>query len=191
MFCGSVSGRSLVWTCVPCKHTARKFGHWSPKTVLCKDLKLMNFPFKSANTNLWCVWCVKKSEFSEGFVWRCVRAVWDRRAGSFPVVLDVGPLRWPSVQPRGFPRWRWTVGKDNTARWPQVRRGPKTIFAPQFHVVVPSGLVQGAAAPFQQFADGVPSHRHRGINLRKARLSSGAVVNVLNGVVLPVAGCKL
>lgn len=143
------------------------------------------------NTNLWCVRGVKKSELSECFVRWCVRAVWDRGAGSFSLVLDVGSLRWPSEQPRGFPRWRRAVGKQYAARWPPMRRGPKAIFVPQLHVVVPHGLVQGAAASFQSFVDGVPSHWHRGIHLRKARLPPGAVVNVLNRVIFSVAGCEL
>lgn len=144
------------------------------------------------NTNLWCVRGVKKSEFSECFVRWCVGTVWDRGAGSFPLVLDVGSLRRPSEQPRGFPRWRRAVGKQYAARWSPMGRGAKAIFVPQLHVVVPPGLVQeAAAAPFQSFVDGVPSHWHRGIHLRKARLPSGAVVNVLNRVIFSVAGCEL
>lgn len=143
------------------------------------------------NTNLWRVRCVKKSEFSEGLMWRCVGAVRDRGAGSFTVVLDVRPLRGPSVQPRSFPRWWWAVCEDNTAGWPQMRRRTVTLFVPQLHVVVPTGLVQGAAAPFQPFVDGVSSHWHRGVHLREAGLSSGTVVNILNRVVLAIAGCKL
>lgn len=134
--------------------------------------------------------CVEKSEFSEGLVRRCVRAVRDRGAGSFPVVLHVGPLRRPPVQPRTLPRRRRAVGEDNAARGPQVRRGAEALLVPQLHVVVPAGLVQGAAA-LQPFVRGVPAHGHRGIHLREARLPSGAVVDVLYGVVLPVAGYEL
>lgn len=122
-------------------------------------------------------------------MWRCVGAVWDRGAGSFPLVLGIGPLRRPSVQPGAFPRGRRAVGKESTA--PQVRRGSEAFFVPQLHVVVPPGLVQGAAVTLQAFVGGVPSHWHRGVHLREAGLSPGAAVGVLDRVVLPVAGRKL
>lgn len=140
---------------------------------------------------LWCVRSVKESEFSEGFVWRCVGAVGDRRAGRFPVVLHVRPVRGASVQPGGLPWRRGAAGEDHAARGPEVRGGSEALLVPQLHLVVPAGLVQGAAASLQALIHRVPSHWHRGIHLREAGLPPGAVVYVLYGLILPIAGGKL
>lgn len=144
------------------------------------------------NTNLWCVRCVKKSEFSEGFMRRCVGTVRDGGAGSLSFVLGVGSLRGASVEARGLPRWWGAVGKNNAARRLQVGRWAETLLVPELHFVVPSGLVQwAAAAALQPFVGGGPSRWYRWINLSEARFSPGAVVNVVDGIVLAVAGGKL
>lgn len=70
-------------------------------------------------------------------------------------------------------------------------RGTDAFLVPKLYVVVSAGLVQGAAAAIQLFVGGVPPQWHRGIHLREAGFSSGAVVNIVYGVVLPVAGCEL
>lgn len=148
-------------------------------------------------TDLWRVRCVKKSELSEGFVRRRVGAVGDRGAGALSLVLGVGPLRGASVQARGLPRRRGAVGEDDAARRLQVGRGAEAFLVPELHVVVVvvPGPVQraaaAAAAALQPFVGGAPSHRHRRVNLGEARFSPGAVVYVVDRVVLAVAGGKL
>lgn len=142
-----------------------------------------------SNTNLWCVRRVKKSEFSEGFMRRCVRTVRDRGAGSLSIVLDV--FRGATVQTRGLPgRWGAVV-KNNAARQLQVGQRTEALLVPELRAVVPSGLVQGAAAAaLQPFIGGAPSRWHRWIDLGEARFTASAVVNVVDVVVLAVAGCK-
>lgn len=69
-----------------------------------------------------------------------------------------------------------------------MSRGAEALLVPQLHVVVPAGLVQGAAAVLQPLAPGLPATWHGGVHLREAGLAPGAVVGVLDGLVLPVAG---
>lgn len=148
-----------------------------------------------ANTNLWCVRRVKKSEFPEGFVRRSVRTVRYRGAGALAVVLAVGALRRARIQPGALPRRRRALCRDHAARGAEVARGSEAVFVPELHVVVSAGLVQRAAvavaAPFQQLLRGVAPRVHRGVHLREARFSTRAVVDVLDRVVLAVAGDEL
>lgn len=144
---------------------------------------------QARTTYLWCVWCVKQSEFSEGFVGRCVGAVRDR--GPFPVVLGVQSLRWPPVQRGRLPRRRRAVGEEYGARGAQVGRGAEALLVPLLHVVVPTGLVEGADAAVQPFIGAVASHRPPGVYLHEAGVASGAVVNVLDRFILPVARREL
>lgn len=110
-----------------------------------------------ANTNLWCVRCVKKSELSEGFMRRCVGTVRDRGAGSPSILLDV--FRGASVQTRGLPgRWG-AVGKNNAARQLQVGQRTEALLVPELHAVVP--IQWAAAAALQPFIGGAPSRWHR------------------------------
>lgn len=139
------------------------------------------------------MWCVEEPKFSEGFMRRCVGAVRYRGAGALPVVLDAAPLRRPSVHPRHFLRRRRTVGENNAAGGLQQGRGTKALLVPQLHVVVvvSAGVVQGAAAAHSELVRGSSAHRRRGVHLREAGLSPGAVVDVLDRIVFSVAGREL
>lgn len=137
--------------------------------------------------------CVKQSEVPEGLVRRSVGTVRYRGAGALAVVLAVGAPRRAHIQPGALPRRRRALRRNHAARGAQVGRGSEAVLVPELHVVVPTGLVQwaAAAAAIQALLCGAASRWHRGVHLREAGLSAGAVVDVLDRVVLAVAGDEL
>lgn len=136
--------------------------------------------------------CVKQSEVPEGLVRRSVGTVRYRGAGALAVVLAVGGLRRAHIQPGALPRRRRAARRNHASRGAHVGRGSEAVLVPELHVVVPTGLVQwAAAAALQALLCGAASRWHRGVHLREAGLSAGAVVDVLDRVVLAVAGDEL
>lgn len=144
-----------------------------------------------ANTNLGSVRRVKESEFPEGFMRRRVGAVRDRGAGALALVLGVRSLRGASVEPGRLPRGGRAVGESEAARGPQVGRRAQALLVPELHVVVAPGLGHRAAAALQPLPGGAPSRRHRRVDLGEAGLPPGAVVDIVQELVLPVAGREL
>ncbi len=130
---------------------------------------------------------IKQPEFSEGFMGWCIRTVRDRRAGSFHVIMNVTPLGWTVVSLGTFP-WRWRAFHVNG--WFYSRRWAEPILVPGLVVVSGSTERATAAHVHRSFIAASPQG-HRRVQLREARLGSGAAVRVFNAVFFAVTGRKL
>lgn len=141
----------------------------------------------SVTTNLWGMRGIKQPEFSEGFMGWCIRTVRDRRAGAFHVIMNVTPLRWTVVSLGTFP-WRWRA--FHVKSWFCPRRWAEPILVPGL-VVVSGSAERAAAAQVHRPLIAAAPRGQRRVQLREARLGSGAVVRVFNAVFFAVTGRKL